>query len=70
MGFKLPLTSGDRFVVGLNIQCETKARFAFYKDILRVDNKPVMRAKTIDAALNVRGRPLIAAELDTLLSDG
>ncbi len=67
LDYKLPLTSGDRFVVGLNMLRESKARFAFYQDIFRVaDNKPVLKAKIIGTALNGRGRPSIPAELDAL----
>ncbi len=69
LDYKLPLTSGDRFVVGLNMQRESRVRFAFYQDIFRTsDKKPVLKAKIIGTALNLRGRPSIPAELDELLS--
>lgn len=68
LDYKLPLTSGDRFMVGLNLVRESRARFAFYQDIFRVsDNRPVLKAKIIGTALNQRGRPAIPAELDALL---
>ncbi len=70
LDYKLPLSSGDKFVVSLNMVRESKARFAFYQDIFRLsDNKPVMKAKIIGTALNERGRPSIPAELDALLLD-
>ncbi len=70
LDYKLPLSSGDKFVVGLKMVRESKARFAFYQDIFRLtDNKPVMKAKIIGTALNERGRPSIPAELDALLAD-
>ncbi len=69
LDYKLPLSSGDKFVVGLKMVRESKARFAFYQDIFRLsDNKPVMKAKIIGTALNERGRPSIPAELDALLA--
>lgn len=70
LDYKFPLTSGDRFVVGLNMRRESKARFAFYQDIYRLpDEKPVMKAKIIGTALNARGRPSIPSQLDDLLGE-
>lgn len=71
LDYKLPLSSGDKFVVGLTMQRESRARFAFYQDIFRAsDKKLVLKAKIIGTALNERGRPSIPAELDALLLDG
>lgn len=70
LDYKLPLGSGDRFVVGLNMARESKTRFAFYQDIFRAsDDKVVMKAKIIGTALNERGRPSIPAALDSLLTE-
>lgn len=69
LDYKFPLTSGDRFTVGLNMVRESRARFAFYQDIFRSsDQRLVLNAKIIGTALNERGRPSIPAELDRLLS--
>ena len=68
LDYKLPLTSGDRFTVGINMIRESKARFAFYQDITREsDGKLALKAKIIGTALNQRGRPSIPPELDALL---
>lgn len=65
--YKYPLTSGDEFVVGLNLVRESKARLAFVQDIFRkADNKPVIKARVIGTALNERGRPSIPDELNRL----
>ena len=40
LDYKYPLTSGDRFVIGLNMLKESKIKIAFYQDIYRLpDNK-------------------------------
>ncbi|NOY07489.1 MAG: acyl-CoA thioesterase [Spirochaetes bacterium] len=67
LDYKFPLTSGDRFIVGLNMQRESKIKFAFYQDIYRLpDNKPVIKGKTIGVALNLRGRPHIPEEFEKI----
>ena len=68
LDYKYPLTSGDEFIVGLNVVRESRARFAFLQDIFRLpDEKLVMKAKVIGTALNERGRPAIPDELDRML---
>lgn len=68
LDYKLPLSSGDKFTVGLNMVRESKTRFAFHQDILRTtDNKMVLKAKIIGTALNERGRPAIPETLESLL---
>ena len=68
LDYKLPLKSGDHFVVGLNLVRESKVRFAFMQDIFRLsDHKPVMQAKIIGTALNERGRPVLPDALNSLL---
>ncbi|MDH5217036.1 MAG: acyl-CoA thioesterase [Gammaproteobacteria bacterium] len=68
LDYKLPLISGDRFNIGINMLRESKVRFAFYQNIYRdSDNKLVMKAKIIGTALNQRGRPEIPEALDRLL---
>lgn len=70
LDYKKPLVSGDKFIVGLNMRRESKARFAFYQDIYHADTlKPVLKAKIIGTALNERGRPSIPAALDALLPE-
>ena len=67
LDYKYPLTSGDRFVIGLNMLKESKIKIAFYQDIYRLpDNKPVIKGKIIGAALNSRGRPYIPKEFEKI----
>jgi acyl-CoA thioester hydrolase len=69
LDYKYPLTSGDRFVVALNMMRESALKFAFHQDMFRLpDLKPVLRAKIIGTALNERGRPQIPAELDAVMA--
>jgi len=68
LDYKSPLTSGDTFVVGLNLQRESALKFAFYQDIFRLpDHKPVLKAKIIGTALSRNGRPQIPQQLHALL---
>lgn len=68
MDYKQPLSSGDRFMVGLNMLRESRIKFAFQQDIYRLaDEKPVILAKVIGTALNARGRPEIPEEVEKLL---
>jgi len=70
LDYKTPLVSGDKFIVGLNMQREGRARFAFYQDIYRAeDMKLALKGKIIGTALNERGRPAIPPALDALLTD-
>lgn len=68
LDYKQPLTSGDRFWVGVRLERESGVRFAFYQDIFRAkDDRLVLRGKVIGTALNERGRPRIPEELALLL---
>ena len=68
LDYKLPLMSGDKFTVGLNMVRESKIKFAFHQDIIRQsDEKIMVKGKIIGTALNPRGRPEIPEELNRLL---
>lgn len=69
LDYKLPLTSGDRFLVGLNVERESRVKFAFLQDIYRAeDERLVVRGKILGTALNERGRPAIPPELDAIIA--
>jgi acyl-CoA thioester hydrolase len=69
LDYRLPLTSGDRFLVGLDFVRESKLRFAFMQEILRLpDQRPAMSAKVIGTAINARGRPFLPPELEAMLA--
>ncbi|MFA5516272.1 MAG: acyl-CoA thioesterase [Desulfuromonadales bacterium] len=68
LDYRLPLQSGDRFWVGLNVERLTKVRFVFIQDIFRAaDDKPVLNARVIGTSLNRRGRPMLPEAIDRLL---
>jgi len=68
LDYKQPLMSGDKFRVDLNMERESKIKFAFYQDIIRLaDEKLMVKGKIIGTALNPKGRPAIPDELNRLL---
>ncbi|MDH5446074.1 MAG: acyl-CoA thioesterase [Gammaproteobacteria bacterium] len=68
LDYKLPLMSGDKFKVGLNMERESKIKFAFHQDIIRLaDEKVMVKGKIVGTALNPNGRPKIPEELNSLL---
>lgn len=70
MDYKFSLQSGDRFIVGLKMERESRLRFAFYQNIYRLpDQKAVIMAKIIGTALNENGRPEIPKDLEKAFTD-
>ncbi|MBE0509583.1 MAG: acyl-CoA thioesterase [Chromatiales bacterium] len=70
LDYKLPLTTGDHFVVALKMRRESRLKFAFFQDIYRLpDKRLIMNAKVIGTALNQRGRPELPEALDRMLVD-
>lgn len=68
LDYKQPLTSGDRFWVGVRMERESPVRIAFHQGIYRSrDNKPALLGKIIGTALNQRGRPQIPEALAKIL---
>ena len=70
LDYKLPLVSGDSFVVTLNLERVSPLRFAFAQSIKRAsDQKLILTAKIIATGINERGRPELPTEVTNLLSD-
>lgn len=68
LDYKTPLRGGDAFWIGLNLERVSPLRFAFLQDIFRSsDQRPVLAARTLGAAMNEKGRPCLPAELGILL---
>lgn len=66
--YKHPLTSGDAFVVSVNVIKESRLRLVFYQDIFRLpDHKPVLKARIVATVLNERGRPEMPAQVAAVL---
>ncbi len=65
LDYKSSLTSRDRFIIGLNMERESKIKFSFLQDIYQLpENKLVLKGKVIGAALNLKGRPYIPEEFE------
>ena len=70
LDYKHPLISGDKFVVSLKMKRESRLRFAFYQDILLLQQrKLIVKAKIIGVALNPSGRPYIPEEFTKILGE-
>lgn len=68
LDYKLPLTSGDRFYVGLNVHMQDRIRFVFEQNIHRgIDDRICVAAHIVAVALNEAGRPFIPNGLMTQL---
>lgn len=68
LDYKTPLTSGDEFWVGLNLEKQGNVRFVFLQDIYRSsDQKLVVKARITGTALNERGRPFVPDFLSSQL---
>ena len=60
LDYKYPLRSGETFWVGLNLQQVSRIKFEFLQDIYRSsDDKLIVSARIMGAALNERGRPFL-----------
>jgi acyl-CoA thioester hydrolase len=63
LDYKYSLTSGDKFIVTVDLKKESRIKFAFFQDIYLIpDNKPVIKGKVIGVAVNSKGRPHIPEE--------
>jgi len=68
LDYLYPLRSGDSFKVGINFERVSRLRFGFQQDIHRLpDEKTVLRARVIGAAVNEKGKPVLPKELEELL---
>lgn len=70
LDYKMPLRSGDCFVVRLRLERESRLRFAFFQDLYRLpDERLVLQAKAIGTGL-IGGRPALPPELQAVLEGG
>jgi len=62
--YKYPLRSGDKFWVSVNLDRESKLKFAFYQEVrLYPDDKLVVKAKLTGTVMNDKGRPFLPDEI-------
>jgi len=62
--YKVPLTSGDHFYVGLNVHMRDRIRIVFEQNIHRkVDDRLCIAARITGTSLNRKGRPAAMPDL-------
>ena len=68
--YKIPLRSGDRFVVRLNIGRESRLRFVFEQAVYRLPGQELaLEARIIGTGI-ISGKPGLPDEVQALLDDG
>jgi acyl-CoA thioester hydrolase len=69
LDYKHPLTSGDKFLVTVEIKKESRIKFAFFQNIyLLPDKKPVLLGKVTGVAVNSKGTPFIPEEFKNIFA--
>ena len=67
LDYKYSLSSGDEFIVTVDLKKESRIKFAFFQNIYLIpDNKPVINGKVIGVAVNSNGRPYIPEEFKSI----
>lgn len=67
LDYKHALSSGDKFLVTVNIKKESRVKFAFFQNIYLIpENKLVVSGKIMGVGLNSRGRPHIPEEFKSI----
>lgn len=67
LDYKYSLSSGDEFIVTVDLKKESRIKFAFFQNIYLIpDNKPVINGKVIGVAVNSNGRPHIPEEFKSI----
>ncbi len=69
LDYRLPLRSGDRFVVRLRVDRPSRLRFRFIQTIERLpDQRRVLDAVVTGTAIDHRGRPVVPPDLERMVS--
>ncbi|WP_019557915.1 acyl-CoA thioesterase [Thiomicrorhabdus arctica] len=68
LDFKKPLTSQDDFYVTVEVQQESRIKFAFIQHIYhQKDNRLIVSGKAVGLAVNLQGRPMVCPDLERLM---
>lgn len=71
MDYKHSLTSGDRFVVQVEVERVSKVKFGFRQKVIRLsDQKVALDALVTGTALNERGRPFVLPAIEAMIGEG
>ena len=69
LDYKASLRSGDRFIVTVRCERESRLRFRFVQDIYKQpDDTHILHGRLIGTSLNRRGRPSFPPELEAFLA--
>ena len=69
LDYKNSLKPRDEFYVSVELQKESRIKYAFLQEIrLKADDKLMLKAKVLGVALNEKGRPTAFSDLDRLIS--
>ena len=69
LDYKRSLTSGDTFRVTVRMVRESKIRWAFEQEVLRLPDEVLMvKGRILGTSLNPKGRPFVMPELESLFS--
>ena len=67
LDYRYSLSSGDSFIVTVDLKKESRIKFAFFQNIYLVpDKRPVIIGKVIGVAINSNGRPHIPEEFKSI----
>jgi len=68
LDYKQSLTPGHDFYITVELQKESRVKYAFVQHVYRKsDDKLMLKARTLGVALNEKGRPTIFEALDGIL---
>ncbi len=67
LDYKQSLKPGDVFYITVEMEKESRAKYAFIQKVYRsADDKLMLQARTLGVALNERGRPTAFEALDNI----
>lgn len=67
LDYKQSLMPGDEFYITVEVEKESRVKYAFVQKIYRsADDKLMLQARTLGVALNERGRPTAFEALDNI----
>jgi len=70
LDYKASLSSGDRYVVEVDVERISKVKFGFRQRVIRLsDEKVCVEGLVIGTALNERGRPYLSPEIEALFEN-
>lgn len=70
LDYKDSLKPGDEFYISVEMEKESRIKYAFMQNVVRKkDDKVMLQAKILGVALNEKGRPVAFEAFDKLLSE-